>query len=92
MIKTLAIATVLVALTASGTMLWALHGLPLDRAIATGSEQPIVLATADARSLRDIQKIADAATRKKLPDHLVNAVLSIEDRRFYQHASIPMAL
>ena len=67
-------------------MLWALHGLTLDRAIAAGFERPIVLAAADARPLRDIQafKIADA-TRKDFPDNLVNAVLSVEDRRFYRH-------
>jgi penicillin-binding protein 1A len=86
LIKTLAIATVLVALAASGTMLWALHGLPLDRAAGAGFEEPVVLAAADARPLRDFQasKIVDAAL-KDFPDHLVNAVLSIEDRRFYQH-------
>ena len=86
LIKTLAIATILVALTASGTVLWALQGLPLDRAIAAGYEQPIVLAVADARPLRDIQafKIENAA-RKDFPDNLVNAVLSVEDRRFYRH-------
>ena len=67
-------------------MLWALHGLPLYRAIAAGLERPIVLTAADAQPPRDIQayKIANA-TRKEFPDHLVNAVLSIEDRRFYYH-------
>ena len=67
-------------------MLWALHGLPLYRAIAAGLERPIVLTAADAQPPRDIQayKIANA-TRKEFPDHLVNAVLSIEDRRFYHH-------
>ena len=84
-LKTLASATVLVALAAAGLMQWALHGLPLDRAIATGLP-PVVLTAADAQPPRDIQayKIANA-TRKQFPDDLVNAVLSIEDRRFYYH-------
>jgi penicillin-binding protein 1A len=65
-------------------MLWALHGLPLNRAIAQGLERPIVIAATDAQPPLRTFKIENA-TRKDFPEDLVNAVLSIEDRRFYQH-------
>lgn len=82
-----AIATVLVALAAAGTMLWALHGLPLDKAVAETFERPIE--TTKAKPPRAVQPFKiENVTRKDFPDYLVNAILSVEDRRFYRHPGV----
>jgi len=88
LIKALAIVVALVALLVAGTMLWALHNLPLEKAIADGLGRPIVVEAANL-PLRDIRpfKVENAAL-KDFPEHLVNAVLSVEDRRFYRHWGI----
>src|SRR5262245_62484375 len=43
---------------------------------------------ADGRPLGRTGSLTDAAARNDFPDVLVNAVLSIEDRRFYQHVGV----
>jgi len=73
-------------------MLWVLHALPLDAASVNSRARSIALEAADGTPLRRIGplKLADAP-REAFPDILVNAVLSIEDRRFYQHWGIDLA-
>jgi penicillin-binding protein 1A len=70
-------------------MFWALHDLPLEAAEAEVAEPTILLEAADGEPIGRVGqfKIADAA-RADFSDHLVNAVLSIEDRRFYAHFGV----
>ncbi|ANW00909.1 PBP1A family penicillin-binding protein [Bradyrhizobium icense] len=75
-------------LVITGGILWALH----DTRIAGKSLQPgwpsLVLETADGRPLGRTGSLAEEAVRSDFPDVLVNAVISVEDRRFYQHLGI----
>jgi penicillin-binding protein 1A len=76
------------ALALSGTMLWALHDMPLERP-SDVAKPALLLESADGDALGRVGplKFADAA-RKDFPDRLVQAVLSTEDRRFYSHFGI----
>jgi 1A family penicillin-binding protein len=72
-------------------MMWALHEMPLERkAIETG-KPALLLEAANGEPLGRVGplKVADS-TRKGFPDHLVQAVLSVEDRRFYSHYGIDL--
>jgi len=73
------------ALVFSGVMLWAIHDMPLERPSDAG-RPALLLEAADGNALGRVGplKFADAA-REDFPDRLVQAVLSIEDRRFYSH-------
>jgi len=76
------------ALALSGAMLWAIHDMPLERP-SDAARPALLLEAADGEALGRVGslKFADAA-RKDFPDRLVQAVLSIEDRRFYNHFGI----
>jgi penicillin-binding protein 1A len=81
------------ALAFSGAMLWAIHDMPLERP-SDAAKPALLLEAADGEALGRVGslKFADAA-RADFPDRLVQAVLSIEDRRFYSHFGIdPMAI
>ncbi|ANW00252.1 hypothetical protein LMTR13_08790 [Bradyrhizobium icense] len=75
-------------LVITGGILWALH----DTRIAGKSLRPgwpsLVLETADGRPLGRTGSLAEEAVRSDFPDVLVNAVISVEDRRFYQHLGV----
>jgi penicillin-binding protein 1A len=76
------------ALALSGAMLWAIYDLPMER--QNDAAKPALLleaANGDALGRVGPLKFADAA-RKDFPDRLVQAVLNIEDRRFYSHFGI----
>jgi len=76
------------ALAFSGAMLWAIYDMPLER--PTDVAKPaLLLEAADGEALGRVGslKFADTA-RKDFPDRLLQAVLSIEDRRFYSHFGI----
>jgi 1A family penicillin-binding protein len=89
LIKGVVALAVLGMLAMAGTMLWVLRDLPLDNAIAKGSDRFIALEAADGKPLGRVGplKISDAS-REEFPKQLVLAVLSIEDRRFYAHWGI----
>ena len=74
----------------TGTMLWALHDLPFDAAEANPHSEPTILLTAeDGSPLGRIGRLQMAdASLAEYPEHLIDAVLSIEDRRFYSHWGI----
>jgi penicillin-binding protein 1A len=69
-------------------ILWALH----DTRIAGKALQPgwpsLVLEAADGRPLGRTGSLAEEAVRSDFPDAVVNAVISVEDRRFYQHIGV----
>ena len=86
LIKRIAMVALLGGLMLTGGILWALHGRP--GAPARSDRPSLVLETADGRPLGRTGPLTDAAARSDFPDVLVNAVLSIEDRRFYQHVGL----
>jgi penicillin-binding protein 1A len=82
---------VVAVLATAGATLWALHDLPLDRAEAEGNAAgpSILLAASDGQELgrRGMIKLDDAPL-SAFPDHLIAAVLAIEDRRFFSHLGV----
>ncbi|MGH6767395.1 MAG: PBP1A family penicillin-binding protein [Xanthobacteraceae bacterium] len=73
-------------LALSAAMLWALHDLKLERPVEAASNPALIVEAVNGEPLGRVGplKVAEAA-REDFPDHLVQAVLSIEDRRFYRH-------
>lgn len=82
---------VLVAALGGAVYAWALRDIPWQE-IAQGSLEPIiVLESADGATLVQQGPFRGAyAERDDFPPHLVDAVLSIEDRRFYEHWGIDL--
>ncbi|HSM20327.1 MAG TPA: PBP1A family penicillin-binding protein [Hyphomicrobiales bacterium] len=74
------------ALAFTGTMLWALDAQPVRLASAQLAKPSIVLEAADGTLLarKGAFRLPDAA-HEQFPDHLVDAVIAIEDRRFRRH-------
>ncbi|MEC5289586.1 PBP1A family penicillin-binding protein [Aurantimonas sp. C2-6-R+9] len=70
----------------SGVAAWALYDVPFAE-IAEGTGEPVVvLQAADGQALVQQGPYQGSyAPLDEFSDHLVEAVLSIEDRRFYQH-------
>jgi len=80
-------ATALVVLAACGAMLWALHDVKID--LKSPNNTPsILIEAADGVPLGRVGALGDQLKREELPAVLVNAVLTIEDRRFYDHWGI----
>jgi 1A family penicillin-binding protein len=84
----IAVAALLLAIIITGGILWALHNTPIAGESARSDRPSLVLEAADGRPLGRTGPLTDAANRSDFPDVLVNAVLSIEDRRFYRHLGI----
>ncbi len=86
-----AVATAVVALFAftAAVLTWALHNVRLPSAAELTSRRIIVLQAADGSYLlpRGSLQLPPVAA-KDMPADVVNAVLSIEDRRFYEHGGI----
>jgi penicillin-binding protein 1A len=92
LIKGIAVAALLLGIMITGGILWALHDTPIAGEPARSDRPSLVLETADGRPLGRTGPLTDAGARSDFPDVLVNAVLSIEDRRFYGHVGIdPLA-
>lgn len=85
-----AVAIVVPAAVASA-MLWAVHSIPDDGGVSEPSEPSVVLEAADGEALgrRGPLKLAHVPLND-FPEHLVAAVLAIEDRRFYQHRGVDL--
>jgi penicillin-binding protein 1A len=86
LIRGIAMVALLGGLTLTGGILWALQERP--GAPARSDRPSLVLETADGRPLGRTGPLIGAAARNDFPDVLVNAVLSIEDRRFYRHLGV----
>lgn len=87
-----AVAAVVIAIfTASGVFAWAwaLHGISFPDTAEVTAHRVIVLKTADGQNLfrKGRLKLAAVDAKDMSPD-VVNAVLSIEDRYFYQHGAV----
>jgi 1A family penicillin-binding protein len=76
---------------AVGVLVWALRDIPWKE-IADGSLEPVaVLEAANGEELVSQGPLQAAyAEREDFPQHLVDAVISAEDRRFYQHAGLDL--
>src|SRR5688572_17855774 len=72
-------------------MLWMSWALPINRALAPLPEPTLVLLDRNGEpyARRGALKEAPVDTRR-LPAHVVAAVLAIEDRRFFAHAGIDL--
>jgi 1A family penicillin-binding protein len=87
-IKGIAVTVLLAGIMITGGILWALYDTPNAGAPARSDSPSLVLETADGRQLGRSGPLIDAVARSDVPDVLVDAVLSIEDRRFYRHFGI----
>jgi 1A family penicillin-binding protein len=83
------VAAVVLALAVFGAMLWALNGLPLDRPMNEAERPSFLLEAANGEPLGRVgpMRVGDVALKDISPT-LVNAVLSIEDRRFRYHLGV----
>jgi penicillin-binding protein 1A len=88
LIKGVMVAAMLVGTVIIGGILWALYGIPVAGQTTPSNRPSLLLETADGRPLGRIGPLVDATVRGDIPDVLVSAVLSIEDRRFYQHIGV----
>ncbi|WP_158877335.1 PBP1A family penicillin-binding protein [Antarcticirhabdus aurantiaca] len=84
------VATALAVVALVGAFAYSiLHDVPFDAILAGSSEPIVVLQAADGAALIQKGPYQGAyATRSEFPDHLVQTVLSIEDRRFFDHGGI----
>jgi penicillin-binding protein 1A len=68
---------------------WALHDVSISSVLVSSSEPIIVLEAADGQELSRRGPLRGVPiSREEVPAHLVDAVLAIEDRRFYNHQGI----
>jgi penicillin-binding protein 1A len=86
LVKWLAVVAFVGSVAAEGAMIWALHDLPPEKP-AGGTDTPsLLLEAANGAPMGRIGPFRVADTpRSGFPDDLVKAVISIEDRRFYNH-------
>jgi penicillin-binding protein 1A len=77
---------VLGLLTLAGATLWAVSDLPAERPIGGGKTSSLLLEASNGEALGRVGQLRmPDAVRTDFPDDLVNAVIGIEDRRFYSH-------
>jgi membrane peptidoglycan carboxypeptidase len=85
------LALLFTALLAAATILWVLHDLPLGDPPAKVRNRSIALESADGTPLGRLGHLKlEDASRAAFPDILVDAILSTEDRRFYEHRGIDL--
>lgn len=77
-------------LMSGGALAWLVYAVPLDLATERTAAEPAVIVEASDGTLIGLrgELRGTEAAREDLPDHLVNAVVAIEDRRFFDHAGI----
>lgn len=76
----------LAVLGSAGVLAWALHDLPSGALLAGSTEPVIVLEAADGQPMARKGPLKGPQVKAEdFPAHLVEAVLSIEDRRFRSH-------
>jgi penicillin-binding protein 1A len=79
----------LLAAASIGGFVWAIQDVPLDEVAEGPSHAVIILEDQNGEVFaRQGPIMGPPVTRGDLPDHLVAAVLSIEDRRFAHHVGI----
>jgi penicillin-binding protein 1A len=89
--KSAFVAAILATLAISAVLLSSLRDLPLDASIAGHPEREILLQAADGSPLGRVGPLKiSSASRAEFPKRVVDAVLSIEDRRFYHHWGVDL--
>jgi penicillin-binding protein 1A len=77
------------SLAAAGAMAWALRGLPLDRPMNTPTQPAVLLEAANGQQLGRVGPLTSGDVKfEDYPPMLLKAVVSVEDRRFYQHFGV----
>ncbi|WFU50875.1 PBP1A family penicillin-binding protein [Sinorhizobium terangae] len=91
LVRTAAIASVVLLASLIALFSWALRDVPWNE-IADGSLKPVVvLETAAGKPLVTQGPLQGSyAARADFPPHLIDAVLTREDRRFYEHFGIDL--
>ncbi len=89
LVKTVLVLAALAVVAGGGLVGWAVYDVPLDRSAAATTAPSMVLEAADGQSLgrRGPFRAPDVAMAD-FPEVLINAVLSIEDQRFYSHPGV----
>lgn len=88
--KTVLAVAMVVLLVGSGTLAWLVYAVPLDLSTGRTEAAPAVIVEAADGTLIGLrgELRGAAAARADLPDHLVKAILAIEDRRFFDHGGV----
>ena len=83
------LASIAFILIACCALLWALLGLPIGRPTAAATRPALLLEAANGEPLGQVGplQVADVPLKDMSP-LLINAVLSVEDRRFFDHPGI----
>jgi penicillin-binding protein 1A len=92
--KWLPYAVGILLLIPAAALVWILHDLPFAEVVQGGAERAILLEASSGQSLvrKGPFKAPDKALNE-LPPHLIKAVISIEDKRFFSHNGIdPQAM
>jgi penicillin-binding protein 1A len=84
LLKWTLIGVVLLALVGATALLWALYETPIEISV-TMDAPSVVVEAANGAPLGRVGPLRDSVQRQDFPQALVDAVLSIEDRRFYAH-------
>ncbi len=79
--------SIAVLMVAGAAMLWVLHDTSIEFKSARDAPS-VLIEAADGRPLGRVGSLSDEVARESFPDLLVNAVLAIEDRRFYSHFGV----
>jgi 1A family penicillin-binding protein len=84
-----AVAMITAFILTSSVLAWALHDVPFPAPAEVTSRRVIVMRSADGHLLlhKGSFQLPPVAV-ENMPADVVNAVISIEDRRFYQHGAI----
>ncbi len=62
---------------------------PIEQTLRSAAKRPLVLLMADGEPFaRREGCVAEAVTLEQVPRHLIDALLAMEDRRFYSHVGI----
>jgi 1A family penicillin-binding protein len=89
LIKFAAFTMALTAVGFSALMLWALYSVPLEKQ-ARAAAPSLLIEAANGEPLGRVGALADDVRRQDFPNTLVKAVISIEDRRFYDHRGVDL--
>jgi 1A family penicillin-binding protein len=89
LLKLAAFAIALTIVVFSATMLWALYSVPLERQARVAAPS-LLIEAANGEPLGRTGPFTDDVRHQDFPDLLVKAVISIEDRRFYDHRGVDL--
>ncbi len=88
-VKSAAVAAAIGAIVVGAWAVWLVRDLPLRGSMVDATNREILLEASGGQALGRVGPLSlSQAPREEFPDQLVSAVLSIEDRRFYDHWGI----